>query len=64
MEDSDARHNKRDMKIDSVLTTQPELGPHIPDGGYGWLVLLATSFFQVKDLICMQPELLSCSLNR
>lgn len=35
-----------DMIIDNVLTTQPELGPTIPDGGYGWVVFLASLFFQ------------------
>ncbi|CAG9859459.1 unnamed protein product [Phyllotreta striolata] len=34
------------LALDSVVTTQPELGPSIPDGGYGWLVFLATLFFQ------------------
>ncbi|CAG9813112.1 unnamed protein product [Phaedon cochleariae] len=35
-----------ELVIDGVLSTQPELGPIIPDGGYGWLVFLATLFFQ------------------
>ncbi|XP_018561764.1 uncharacterized protein LOC108903905 [Anoplophora glabripennis] len=38
-------HNE-ELVIDGVLSTQPELGPSIPDGGYGWVVFLATLFFQ------------------
>ncbi|KAF7273677.1 hypothetical protein GWI33_013624 [Rhynchophorus ferrugineus] len=33
------------LVIDNVLTTQPELGPTVPEGGYGWVVLLASLFF-------------------
>ncbi|CAH1114543.1 unnamed protein product [Psylliodes chrysocephalus] len=36
----------QELTIDSVVSTQPELGPNIPDGGYGWLVFFATLFFQ------------------
>ncbi|KAG5886056.1 hypothetical protein JTB14_009505 [Gonioctena quinquepunctata] len=35
-----------ELVIDSVLSTQPELGPSVPDGGYGWVIFLATLFFQ------------------
>ncbi|ENN72031.1 hypothetical protein YQE_11320, partial [Dendroctonus ponderosae] len=35
-----------DLVIDNVLSTQSELGPTIPDGGYGWIVFLVTLFFQ------------------
>lgn len=38
----------RDLVIDNVLSTQPELGPVIPDGGYGWIVFIVTLFFQVS----------------
>jgi len=38
----------RDLVIDNVLSTQPELGPIIPDGGYGWIVFIVTLFFQVS----------------
>lgn len=39
--------NKRSLQIDNVLSSQPELGPSIPDGGYGWFILLGASFFHV-----------------
>ncbi|KAJ8925881.1 hypothetical protein NQ315_009733 [Exocentrus adspersus] len=38
-------HNE-ELVIDGVLSTQPELGPSIPDGGYGWVVFFVTLFFQ------------------
>lgn len=37
------------LVIDGIVSTQPELGPNIPDGGYGWVVFIATLFFQVSD---------------
>ncbi|KAL1488053.1 hypothetical protein ABEB36_015422 [Hypothenemus hampei] len=40
-------NNDDHLVIDNVLTTQPELGPSIPDGGYGWFVFLITLFFQL-----------------
>ncbi|CAH2005603.1 unnamed protein product [Acanthoscelides obtectus] len=46
-ENRDSRPSRSDgLAIDGVLTTQPELGPSVPDGGYGWIVFLATLFFQ------------------
>ncbi|XP_050498383.1 uncharacterized protein LOC126879418 [Diabrotica virgifera virgifera] len=36
----------QELAIDSVVATQSELGPSIPDGGYGWVVFIATLFFQ------------------
>lgn len=35
------------LHLDNVLSTQPELGPNIPDGGYGWVVVIASIFFHV-----------------
>nr|XP_023016104.1 uncharacterized protein LOC111505511 [Leptinotarsa decemlineata] len=42
----ETRQQNEELVIDSVLSTQPELGPSIPDGGYGWVVFMATLFFQ------------------
>ncbi|XP_045461000.1 uncharacterized protein LOC123671293 [Harmonia axyridis] len=33
--------------IDEVVSSQPELGPKVPDGGYGWVVFGGTLFFQI-----------------
>ncbi|XP_050296878.1 uncharacterized protein LOC126736529 isoform X2 [Anthonomus grandis grandis] len=44
----DRRSNPNgDLVIDNVLTSQPELGPSIPDGGYGWIVFVCTLFFHL-----------------
>lgn len=39
--------------FDRVIATQPELGPSIPDGGYGWVVVVGSAFFQVSDVNIM-----------
>lgn len=43
----ETRNRSGDLAIDHVLSTQSELGPTIPDGGYGWIVFLVTLFYQV-----------------
>lgn len=45
------RSNRQEqvLNLDDVLATQPELGPSIPDGGFGWVVFLGTLFFQVSE---------------
>lgn len=50
MTDSNERrtNTEQNTALDEVLTTQPELGPSIPDGGFGWVVFIATLFFQVN----------------
>ncbi|XP_044746089.1 uncharacterized protein LOC123307734 [Coccinella septempunctata] len=37
----------RNSVIDDVLSSQRELGPKVPDGGYGWVVFVVTLFFQI-----------------
>ena len=37
------------LRLDRVLSSQPELGPSIPDGGYGWVVLVGIAFFYVSS---------------
>lgn len=50
MDSGQSRRPRRDVElaIDGIVSTQPELGPSIPDGGYGWVIFLATLFFQVS----------------
>lgn len=35
------------LRLDSIISTQPNVGPAIPDGGYGWVIVVAVGFFQV-----------------
>jgi hypothetical protein len=44
--DDHRRENEHALSLDDVITTQPELGPSIPDGGFGWVVFIGTLFFQ------------------
>ncbi|GLV44693.1 hermes [Carabus blaptoides fortunei] len=37
----------RSLRIDTVVASQPELGPSVPDGGYGWIILIASLILQV-----------------
>lgn len=49
METEETRRPRDDeLVIDGIVSTQPELGPSMPDGGYGWVVFVATLFFQVS----------------
>lgn len=43
-------HNEfnRNLRLDRVVTSQPELGPSVPDGGYGWIILIASLILQVN----------------
>lgn len=43
------RRREDTLVIDGIVSAQPELGPNIPDGGYGWVVFVSTLFFQVSD---------------
>ena len=38
----------RRLRLDEVITSLPELGPTIPDGGYSWIVLFGIMIVQVK----------------
>lgn len=39
------------LVIDGIVSTQPEIGPTLPDGGYGWVVFISTLFFQVSSCL-------------
>lgn len=52
----DAGHSRipwrnEELVIDEIVSTQPEIGPKMPDGGYGWIVFLATLFFHVSFIV-------------
>lgn len=36
------------LRIDNIISTQPNIGPNIPDGGYGWVIVMSVSFFKVN----------------
>jgi len=38
------------LMLDTVIGTQPELGPAPPDGGYGWIILLGVTMVQVGKI--------------
>lgn len=42
--------------IDHVISSQQELGPKVPDGGYGWVVFTVTLFFQVSKISTFQND--------
>ena len=35
------------LRLDEVVTSLPELGPTLPDGGYSWIVLVGVMAIQV-----------------
>lgn len=37
------------LNIDSVVSSHWESGPTIPDGGFGWIVLVGSLLFQVGN---------------
>jgi len=44
---SKTRRQQPRLMLDTVIGTQPELGPAPPDGGYGWIILLGVTVIQV-----------------
>lgn len=44
------RRLQRRLMLDTVIGTQPELGPAPPDGGYGWIILLGVTLIQVGKI--------------
>lgn len=36
------------LRLDEVISSVPELGPTLPDGGYSWIVLAGAMVIQVK----------------
>ena len=38
------------LRLDEVVTSFPELGPTVPDGGYAWIVLCGVFLVQVSNL--------------
>lgn len=51
------KNTNSEMVIDNVISTQPELGPSVPDGGYGWVVFMATLCSQVRAYQKPQVEI-------
>ncbi|CAG9787951.1 unnamed protein product [Diatraea saccharalis] len=43
-----------DLHLDSVIASQPEIGPSPPDGGYGWLIVFSAALYHITV-----PSLLS-----
>lgn len=43
---ADILRNTPSLRIDNIISIHPELGPSVPDGGYGWVILLAVMFFE------------------
>ncbi|KYN32675.1 Trophoblast glycoprotein [Trachymyrmex septentrionalis] len=35
------------LRLDEIVSSYPELGPTVPDGGYSWFVLLGVVFIQI-----------------
>ncbi|CAG4974693.1 unnamed protein product [Parnassius apollo] len=36
-----------DLHLDSVVASQPEIGPTPPDGGYGWLIVFSAAMYHI-----------------
>ncbi|KAL6263765.1 hypothetical protein P5V15_003849 [Pogonomyrmex californicus] len=35
------------LRLDEIVSSFPELGPTVPDGGYSWFILLGVAFIQI-----------------
>ena len=46
----------RRLRLDDIITSLPELGPTIPDGGYSWIVLFGIMIVQVKLCFFSYPK--------
>lgn len=44
---SNTRVDNSVLHIDNIISAQPNIGPNIPDGGYGWIIVVVVSFFKV-----------------
>jgi hypothetical protein len=44
---SNGRRIQPRLMLDTVIGTQPELGPSPLDGGYGWIILFGVTIIQV-----------------
>lgn len=44
--------------LDTVIGTQPELGPSPLDGGYGWIILFGVTIIQVWKMFFLKTEVL------
>jgi hypothetical protein len=44
--------------LDTVIGTQPELGPAPPDGGYGWIILFGVTMIQVWKIFFLKIKVL------
>lgn len=40
-------HQVEDLYLDRVVSSQPEIGPTPPDGGYGWLIVVSAIVYHV-----------------
>jgi hypothetical protein len=49
------------LMLDTVIGTQPELGPAPPDGGYGWIVMFGVTMIQVQKMFFLKIKVLFIS---